>query len=92
MEKVILSGYILIPEEQLKQAELALKEHIRLSQEESGCLVFKVERDIYVSGKYHVYEEFIHQEAFDFHQKRTATSPWGMLSKDFERVYSLKSS
>ncbi|MFM2591242.1 putative quinol monooxygenase [Vibrio sp. TBV020] len=42
MSKVILSGYIEIPESELETVTTALDMHIELTREEAGCLIFEV--------------------------------------------------
>lgn len=41
MPKVILKGFILVPEEELETVKSALPIHMRLTKSEAGCLVFK---------------------------------------------------
>lgn len=42
MSKVILKGFILVPEEELETVKSALPIHMRLTKSEAGCLVFQV--------------------------------------------------
>ncbi len=42
MPKVILKGFILVPEEELETVKSALPIHMRLTKSEAGCLVFQV--------------------------------------------------
>lgn len=42
MSKVILKGFILVPEEELETVKSALPIHMRLTKREAGCLVFQV--------------------------------------------------
>jgi autoinducer 2-degrading protein len=89
MSKIILSGYIDIPEDKLEQITDALPEHINLTKEEVGCLVFEVSQDKNQLNRFHVYEEFIDQDAFDLHQLRVKNSSWGKISSDINRCYSI---
>lgn len=42
MPKIILKGYIIVPNEDLEAVKTALLTHIKLTKNESGNLVFKV--------------------------------------------------
>lgn len=79
MSTVILSGYISVPESELRQVKAALPEHTSLTRAESGCLVFKVTESLHDKTRFDVYEEFENQAAFTLHQQRVATSPMGRL-------------
>ena len=87
MPKIILKGYIIVPNEDLEAVKTALLTHIKLTKNESGNLVFKVTQDDRNLNKFHVYEEFINQAAFKFHQKRVKQSDWGNVTKNVERHY-----
>lgn len=45
MKKIILKGYIVVPEKEIDIVKKALKEHIYLTRDEDGCLVFKIDQD-----------------------------------------------
>lgn len=87
MEKVILKGFIEIPEAERSQVLAALPEHKKLTLQEPGCIVFKVEPDEEFSNRYTVYEEFVSQEAFASHQKRVKESTWGKVTANVKRHY-----
>lgn len=84
-----MQGYIDVPEVELERVNAALPAHIELTRAEPGCLIFSVERDPEVNNRLRVYEEFACQEAFDQHQSRTRTSPWGAVTRDVERHYTV---
>ena len=90
--KVILSGYILVPEGELKPVLDALPRHIELTQAESGNLVFEVTQDDTNPCRFNVYEEFVDQEAFEAHQERARNSAWGQVTQNVERYYKISSS
>lgn len=90
MEKVILQGYIEVPESELESVLAALPRHIELTRSEPGCLVFNVERDPVIDNRFRVYEEFVSQEAFDQHQARTSESHWGAVTRNVTRHYTIK--
>jgi len=89
MGKVVLSGFMVVPLNQLEEAKSAIARHIELTREEPGCLVFEVDEDLEQPGRFTVYEAFEDQASYDIHQERAKASPWGEVSKDFERHYTM---
>ena len=89
MSKVVLCGYVIVPPLELELLTIAMKEHIRLTLAESGCVEFTLTADKDDIYKYSLYEEFIDKAAFDFHQKRTRASKWFKVSKNIERHFSI---
>lgn len=89
MPKVILKGHIIVPNEDLEVIKTALLIHIKLTQCEPGNLIFRVDQDESNLNKFDVYEEFINQAAFEFHQKRVKQSDWGNVTKNVERHYQI---
>lgn len=90
MSKVVLSGYISVPESDLHQVNAALPEHIRLTRAESGCLVFDVTECSHDTTRFEVHEEFENEAAFKYHQERVASSPWGTCTKNVKRHYQIE--
>ncbi|MCV2401860.1 antibiotic biosynthesis monooxygenase [Marinomonas sp. C2222] len=88
--KVILSGHIEVTENELEVVLTELPNHMALTQQEEGCLVFKVERCKDDPCCFSVYEEFESQAAFDKHQTRVKSSYWGEITKNVKRFYSVK--
>lgn len=62
MAKVILNGYIVVPNADIKAVKIDLIHHIELTRQESGCIVFNVSQDGENSNGYNVYEEFTDRE------------------------------
>ena len=89
MSKVILEGYILVPNEDLKAVNEELVNHAALTLQEDGCLVFEVFQSAESLNKFSVYEEFTSQAAFEFHQARVKESTWGSVSKNAKRHYTI---
>jgi quinol monooxygenase YgiN len=87
LSKVILEGYVLVPDSDLSAVMRELPNHIQLTRQEEGCLVFKVFQDIENKNRFNVYEEFISQDAFEFHQQRTSGTEWGKVSARLEKHY-----
>lgn len=90
MSKVILSGYIIVPDNDLVSVKQALEKHAQLTLEEAGCLVFEVVKDASDPNRFTVYEEFIDQAAFEHHQARVRVSHWGEVTMNVERHYKCK--
>lgn len=89
MSKIILQGTIEVPMSELTQVKAALESHIKLTRAEPGCLVFKVESAQDCPNRFHVYEEFIDQAAFEYHQNRVKQSDWGKVSQHAVRNYQI---
>lgn len=90
MSKVVLQGYIEVPNDQVVMVKTELARHIELTKKEVGCIVFNVEQDIENQCRFNVYEEFKDDAAFSAHQERVKSSHWGTASKDVKRHYSVK--
>ncbi len=82
-----VSGYILIPENELEDLLPVLQEHIKLTLEEEGCLEFNITPDSNIKNKFYVFERFQDQNAFDLHQELIKNRAWGLKSKNVERHY-----
>lgn len=89
MPKVILKGFIQVPDDDLGIVINALGLHRKLTHEEPGCLEFRVDQDEEQSNRFIVYEEFESEEAFDFHQRRVKSSKWGEVTRNVERHYTI---
>jgi len=89
VSKVILQGYIIVPEMDLKTVTRELVIHTKLTRAEEGCLTFEVTVEAENPNKFNVYEEFINQNAFDKHQLRVKNSNWGVATARVERHYQI---
>ncbi|MDO6718953.1 antibiotic biosynthesis monooxygenase [Psychrosphaera sp. 1_MG-2023] len=89
LKKVILQGYIIIPDADLKEVNSELDLHIKLTLGEPGCLIFEVIHDQQNPNKLHVYEEFVDEHAFEYHQNRVKSSKWGKVTTRVERHYKI---
>jgi len=76
MVKVIVEGFIIIPNSDLPIVKNELLNHKKLTLREIGCLTFSVTPDENNPCKYNVYEEFVNRDAFDSHQARVKLSKW----------------
>ena len=87
MSKVVLKGFILVPESELGLVKSELTNHKRLTLEEGGCITFQVTENPQNPLRFDVYEEFIDRAAFDYHQERVKASRWGMITTNIQRYY-----
>ncbi len=87
MCKVVLKGYIIVPETDLEAVKGELVRHIELTRQEKGCLIFEVSQNRTQSNRFEVYEEFTSKESFELHQQRVASSRWGLITKNVKRQY-----
>lgn len=88
--RVILEGHIVVADSDLPQVLQELPNHIKLTREEEGCLVFSVLQRPGEPNVFDVLEEFTDGRAFDEHQKRTRLSVWGKITANVERHYRVK--
>ena len=89
MPKVILQGYIIVPESDLDAVSAELPTHIAATRSEPGCLVFEVTASSEQIGRFEVYEEFTDATAFEHHQRRVAESQWGRVTQNVSRHYTI---
>ena len=87
MSKIILKGFIIVPETDLCAVQEELKNHKKLTLEEPGCIEFKVTQNESNPLRFDVYEEFKDKLSFDLHQARVRASRWGEVSVNVERHY-----
>lgn len=87
MPAVILKGYVIVPSEDIDAVMAELPKHIENTRKEQGCLTFNVEPDRANLCQLNVYEEFVDEAAFSFHQERVKASQWGKVSANVERHY-----
>lgn len=91
MSKVILEGYVLVSDIDLNSVENELDNHINLTRQEEGCLVFEVTQDHEKPNRFNVYEEFASKEAFNYHQQRLSSTEWSKVSSKLEKHYKTSS-
>lgn len=89
MGKTVLRGYIEVCDEDLDLVTDALPEHIESTKNEKGCLVFHVNQDPVNPNLFSVYEEFVDQASFEFHQERVRNGKWGKITKNVKRNYDI---
>ena len=89
MANIILQGHIIVPADDLVIVQSELVIHSQLTTLEPGCLTFNVTQDCDDKHKFHVYEEFIDDAAFQRHQTRVNDSNWGKVSVNVQRYYQI---
>lgn len=90
MSEVHLSGQLVCKtEDEARVVSAHLPEHIQCTRAEPGCVSFTV-TITEVPLIWEVEERFEDQPAFEFHQKRVASSDWGKATADVERHYSIE--
>lgn len=89
MGKVILQGYIEVPDEALAAVCDELPRHAELTRQEKGCLVFEVSQDDSHPNRFSVYEEFVDEESFENHQDRITSSRWAKVTAEVTRHYNV---
>jgi len=87
VSKVILKGYIVVPESDLEAVKTELAKHIDSTLREPGCLLFEVSQDVSNPYRFNVHEVFSDNDAFEAHQARVRQSKWGKVSARAERHY-----
>ena len=86
-EKVTVRGYIIVPKQDIEAVRSALADHIGQSLNEPGCLAFEVQQDANNECKFHVYEEFVDQRAYELHRRQIRQSHWGQVTWNVARHY-----
>ncbi len=89
LTKVVLKGHIVVPDSEMAAVKLELVNHIELTRQESGCLVFNVSQDTENPNRFNVYEEFADRHSFANHQDRVRQSAWGAVTVNIERHYEI---
>jgi len=89
LSKIILKGYVLVTDSDLATVKRELANHIYLTRQEEGCLVFEVSQDNKNINRFNVYEEFVSQDAFKWHQQRLRNTEWGKVSSKLEKHYKI---
>lgn len=88
-ETVWLSGWLDVQEKDLANIKRALPTHIRLSEQETDCVFFRVWQDRINPLKFNVIESFKSPTAFRRHQATMKNSEWAMVSRNAVRHYDI---
>ncbi|ETT16645.1 hypothetical protein D028_1643 [Vibrio parahaemolyticus 50] len=77
MPKVILKGFILVPEEELETVKSALPINMRLTKSEAGFFVFQMVENADNPLRFDVYEEFTNRDTFEHHHPESKIQTGG---------------
>lgn len=78
-----------MPRAELEDVQHEIKNHIKHTLNEKGCLKFSITVDKKNPYKFHVNEEFLSMLDFENHQDIVAKSKWGKLTKNVSRYYKI---
>jgi len=78
-----------VPDEELSAVTEELPNHIKLTLQEEGCLIFEVLPDEQNVSRFNVHEEFSDIYSFELHQQRVKNSRWGLVTSNVERHYQI---
>ena len=87
--KVILKGFIDVPEVDIDRVMAQIPTHAGLTRAEPGCLKFEIRQRENNELRFDVYEEFVDRQAYWFHQQRLKDSDWGRTTGDVKRHYTV---
>jgi len=85
-EAFLLAGHIIVPDEDLEAVRRLLPDHKSATLAEPGCLRFDVFQDLKNKNKFHVFEVFKSEAAFQHHKARMAGVK---ASANIERFYTV---
>ena len=89
MSKLVLKGYIVVPEKDLAAVESALPEHSELTRQEPGCLKFEAVQDPSNKHRFNLHEEFVDRNAFEAHKVRMKNTEWTAAAANIERHFEI---
>lgn len=82
---IVIGGTITCTPEDIDMVIERVKEHIRLTRLEAGCITFDITQSDDDPCVFKVSERFVDQAAFDAHSTRTRASVWWEKTKHFPR-------
>lgn len=82
---IAISGTITCQPDDLDLVLVLLPDHIALSQQEPGCLLFTIVQTGAGACVFDVSERFVDQNAFDAHTARTRKSIWWQKTQHIPR-------
>ena len=85
----LLAGHIIVPPENLETLREELPKHKAATLAEPGCLRFDVFQDLKNKYKFHVFEVFKSEKAFQAHKKRMQGTAWAKASQNIDRFYTV---
>lgn len=85
----MLTGYMVVPNQDVQAVDEALAQHIQLTRDEPGCLLFYVNKHESIANRFDVCKAFINEAAFEAHQARTKASSWSTVAAKANRHYNV---
>ncbi len=82
-----VSGYLLVPDDDLPMVLELMPTHIALSRAEPGCLKFDLWQDPQNPNHICLSESFQDRAAFDTHAARGKASEWGQKTSHMTRHF-----
>ena len=92
MGNVVLKGFIVVPEADIKAMLSELPNHTKLTLKEPGCSLFEVKSRRGEPCIFDVHEEFIDDASFELHQSRIKGTKWADITANVERHYKVNRS
>lgn len=86
---IVVNGTITAMPEELDVVAPGLADHVRLTNEEDGCISFSIDQSENDPCVFVVSERFVDQSAFDVHGARTRASAWWGLSQNCTRDFNI---
>lgn len=82
---IIINGTIICTTDDIDMVTECVREHVRLTRLETGCIHFDITQSSGDPCVFNVTERFVDQAAFDSHSERTRASIWWEKSKHIPR-------
>lgn len=82
---IVINGAIICTPDDIDMVVERVREHIRLTRLEAGCVKFDITQSNDDPCVFNVSERFIDQAAFDTHAARTKASIWWEKTKHIPR-------
>jgi len=90
MARITVTGFLIARSlDEADAVSVLLPEHLRLTRDETGCVLFDVFRSTADPCRFAVHEVFVDRAAYEAHQARTRASPWWQSTRDIPREYVL---
>ncbi|MGR3662022.1 MAG: putative quinol monooxygenase [Paracoccaceae bacterium] len=86
---IVVNGTITCKPEELDVVAAGLRDHVRLTNAEEGCISFTIDASADNPCLFIVSERFVDQAAFDVHGARTRAAEWWGLSQNCIRDFNI---
>lgn len=82
---IVVTGTILCPRKDLDMTVASVREHVRLTRQEPGCILFSIQQSADDPCIFVVSERFVDCAAFRAHTARTRASAWWAKTRHMAR-------